>query len=109
MILPILCILLCCYRHNHHEHCSLLVLLDAAAARWNYIVDNLNIVASLIITATDSDTLCFILTGHVYCPINGSLLMQGVQICQPPMVMSFDGSKCGMYHATFLQLSVDGC
>ena len=79
-------------------------LLDAAAARWNYIVDNLNTVASLIITATHNYTLCFNLAGHVYCPINGSLLMQGVQICQPPMVMSFDGSRCGMYHVTFLSL-----
>ena len=84
-------------------------LLDAATDRRNYIVSNLNTVASLIVTATDNESLCFKSAGHAYCPINGLLMMQGVLICQPPMVMSFDGSMCGMHHATFLQLIVDGC
>ena len=84
-------------------------LLDAAADRMNYINTDLNIVESLIVTATDNDSLCFKSAGHVYCPINGSLIMHVVFICQPPMVMSYDNSVCGMYHSTFLQHSVDGC
>ena len=84
-------------------------LLDAAADRMKYIITDLNIVESLIVTATNNDTLCFNSAGHVYCPINGTLITRIVLICKPPMAMNYDNTVCGMYHATFLQLSVDGC
>ena len=99
--------MLYCYHRNHYEHSSLLVLLDALTK--DITVNSLNSVASLIKTAIDNDTLCFTLPGHVYCPVNGALLMRGVQICQPPVVPSFDGSLCGTDHDTFLQLNIDGC
>ncbi|KAK2154643.1 hypothetical protein NP493_2141g00009 [Ridgeia piscesae] len=61
---------------------------------WNDITRHLEHLALVIKRATEDGSLCFSVASVPYCPINGSLLLQGVQICPAPRVLSYDGSRC---------------
>jgi len=67
----------------------------AAVGSWNDITRHLEHLALVIKRAAEDGSLCFSVASVPYCPINGSLLLQGVQICPAPRVLSYDGSRCG--------------